>query len=155
MTTVKFDFLYRLASSQAGLETGSNFFIHGIPVPDFATYADHSVRRAQALGGVARHGFEVAVLTWELLSTGPAHYIQDLITQQEVIDGVGNAILFATVIKSTASSEGPEWVDISGRAHMPNWTPDRGGAGFVYSDVTLTINNATVVSNPSTVIGLT
>lgn len=150
---MKYSNLYfRIAGSQAGLEEGANFFILGIPEPDAANYNDHRVRRAQSTGGQARHGFAVLTLSWSELPSLGAYNLNRIITTKEASDGVGNALIYVTTVIALATGEAPIWVDLSGRAHLPTWTPLGKGAGWVYAGATLTLNNCTILAQPSTVV---
>lgn len=142
-----FSYRFRLATSEAGL---TNFFILGLPRPQLAQFSDHSARRPQDQGGVARLGYNVASLLFVRLSLRQARAIDALILAAEATGGSGNGTLYLTLPKTLASNV---WIDVSGIAERPDWAnlvdPDSDGRS--YANVELRLNNATIVNDPSTV----
>lgn len=138
---------YRLATTEAGLATGANFFILQLPRPDLVTYADHAARFPAGRGGESRQGFESVSLLWNRLSASQAATLRRIITAAEVTGGPGNGTLYLTLPKANASSG---WIDVSGIALMPEWVPE-GGEAQGYGNVLLRLNAVTVENDPSTV----
>lgn len=142
---------YRIALTQAGLETGANFFVRGLPRPDLPTFADHSERFPKSQGGESRQGYIVASLLWLQLSFDAAGVIRDLIEQAEVTGGHGLGTLYVTMPRTDARRIGVSWVDVSGYVAMPNWASLQGADGKAYENVILALNNCTLRAEPSTV----
>lgn len=139
---------YRLALTLAGLATGANFFILQLPRPDLVTYADHSARFPAGRGGESRQGFDNLSILWNRLSASQAATVERYIRAAEVIGGQGNGTLYLTLPKANAG--GTVWIDVSGVALMPEWTPEGSEAG-AYGNVLLRLNAVTVEAEPSTV----
>lgn len=141
--------LYRIASTLAGLETGY-FLALGLPMPDLPLFADFSTRRPQSTGGQARHGYDRASLFWNYLDSQQAYIIRALIDILETANGVGNATVYLTLPRTDGTKPGIGWIDVSGLAIMPEWTPVQRGHGVLYENVTLNLNDCTVEADPST-----
>lgn len=138
---------YRIALTQAGLESGANFFVRGLPRPDLPTFADFTERVPQSQGGEARQGYINGSLLWLRLDSGAAGVLRGLIEQAEA----GAGLLYLTVPRTDAKAIGPSWIDVSGIPIMPNWEGLQ-GSPFVYENVVLRLNNVTVLATPSTVM---
>lgn len=139
---------YRLATTEAGLSTGANFFILGLPPPNLPDYRDHAARFPAGRGGESRQGFESVSILWNRLSASQAATLRRLIEAAEVTGGPGNGTLYLTLPKANAGGVG--WIDVSGIALMPEWTPE-GGEAQGYANVLLRLNAVTVENDPSTV----
>jgi hypothetical protein len=142
------DHRYRLATTEAGLATGANFFILGLPRPDLVTYADHAARFPAGRGGESRQGFEGVSVLWNRLSASQAATLRRKIEAAEVTGGAGNGTLYLTL--PSANAGGLHWLDVSGIALMPEWTPE-GGEAQGYANVLLRLNAVTVENDPSNV----
>ncbi len=142
---------YRLATSLAGLTTGY-FFVIGLPEPQVPFYQPYSISIPQGLGGEGRHGYHNAFIQWDRLTRQQAFLIQNMISTVEVTLGVGQAVLYATMPRTDASSDGQAWIDISGKVKMPEWRTDNFTHGMIYQPVTLNFNNVTVENEPSAVL---
>jgi hypothetical protein len=142
------ELFYRIGVSSATLR---NLFARGLPLPQQAVYNDHTNRRPQGGGGQGRHGYNNADILWRRLTAEQANIIYELINTAETTGGQGNGTVWFTLLKTTAESSGPYWIDISGIAIMPEWSPTENGHGVAYENVTLRINNVTVENDPSTV----
>jgi hypothetical protein len=137
---------YRIATSQAGLESGANFFIRGIPRPDLAPFADFTQRFPQSQGGQTRQGNSNSSLFWSRLHFDAAGVLRGLIEIAEA----GSGLLYFTLPRQDAKHSGVSWIDVSARPVMPEWTPLE-EVLFIYENVTLRLNNVTVLATPSTV----
>lgn len=142
----KFPYRYRIATSEANLAKGANFFIRGLPPPDQCFVNEWSAERPVDQGGVARLGYKSVILQWLILTSKQRKSIEDLIDTMESTAGVGQAQPYLTVPISDL-----HWIDIYGYVAMPKWTPVSGSNGAAFEDVRLVINNYTVVNDPSTV----
>lgn len=137
---------YRIATTQAALETGANFFVRGLPKPELPTFADHSERVPKSQGGEARQGYINVSLLWLRLDSGQAGVLRGLIETAEA----GAGLLYLTVPRVDAKAIGSSWVDVSGIPIMPQWESLQGGL-WVYENVVLRLNSVVVLSTPSTV----
>lgn len=142
---------YRIATTQAGLEKGANFFVRGISEPDLVTFSDHSERKPQSTGGEARQGYTQVSILWNELTAVGARAIKELIESAEVTPGQGQGTLWLTIPRTDAPVTGVSWVDLSGTVIMPQWEPRQRARGLVYENVVLRLNNCTVAATPSTV----
>lgn len=139
---------YRIALTQAGLETGANFFVRGLPHPDLVTFADYTERVPKSQGSEARQGYINTSLLWLRLDSGAAGVLRGLIEQAEAAAG----LLYLTVPRTDAKFAGVAWVDLSGIPLMPQWDNLQGANGLAYENVTLRFNAVTVLATPSTVM---
>lgn len=140
--------LYRIASTLAGLETGW-FLAWKLPLPDLAQFSDYSTRRPQSTGGQARHGYNRATLFWNYLTSEQAYIIRDMIDTLETANGIGAATLYLTLPRTDGTKPGGGYIDVSGLALMPEWSPVRDGHGILFENVELVLNNVTVETDPS------
>jgi len=138
---------YRIALTQAALETGSNFFVRGLPKPDLVTFTDHTERVPKSQGAEARQGYINGSLLWLRLSMDAAGVLRGLIEAAEA----GTGLIYLTIPRVDAKHTGVSWIDISGIPIMPNWESLQGTI-FVYENVTLKYNAAIVLATPSTVM---
>lgn len=137
---------YRIATTQAALEKGANFFVIGLPRPDLVTFADHSERVPQSQGGEARQGYINTSLLWLRLDSGQAGVLRGLIEAAEA----GAGLLYLTVPRTDAKHTGVSWVDVSGIPIMPNWESLQ-ASPWTYENVTLKLNAVVILATPSTV----
>lgn len=137
---------YRIALTQAGLETGANFFVRGLPRPDLPTFKDYSERLPKGQGGESRQGYINASLLWLRLDSGAAGVLRGLIESAEA----GSGLIYLTIPRVDAKHTGASWIDLSGTPLMPNWENLQGGP-FIYENVVFEVNNCTVLATPSTV----
>lgn len=145
------DCLYRIATTQAGLETGY-FLAYDIPMPELVSFQPFTNRRPQSTGGQARQGYLFCTLLWSRLDAGQAYIIEALIEAAETTGGIGNGTLYLTLPRADASAGGVNWVDVSGIAVMPQWETEQQSHGQTYSNVQLRLNNVTVESEPSSAV---
>lgn len=143
--------LYRIATSQAGLETGY-FLARSLPIPELPTFQSFSTRRPQAAGGQARHGYKSCVLLWPRLTAYQANILYELIVEAETTYGQGSGVLFLTLPRVDASAPGMNWIDISGIAILPEFETELQSHGLTYPNVRMTLNNVTVLAEPSTAV---
>jgi hypothetical protein len=143
---------FRMATALADLAQGANFFVLGIREPTLAYFVDHVVRYSQSRGGQARQGYNQATLFWDELNPAEAAVIKAKIEAAEALTEPGNGTLYVTLPKNDASSHSPGWVDVSGVAVMPQWVPEQNSKGWIFSNVTLLLNNVTVETEPSSLV---
>jgi hypothetical protein len=136
---------YRIALTQAALETGANFFVRGLPRPELPTFADHAERVPKSQGGEARQGYSSVSLLWLRLDGGQAGVLRGLIEAAEA----GAGLLYLTAPRVDAKHSGASWVDLSGIPLMPQWESLQGGL-WVYENVVLRLNAVVILATPST-----
>jgi hypothetical protein len=139
---------WRIATTEAGL--ASNWFIGlGLPEPTQVEYNDHTTKNPQSEGGVAKHGYHNVKLLWTKLSPSQAWQIRSLV--DSAIAGA-TGTLFMTTTRLDGSNPGVDWIDISGRPDMSQITPEApiiGASGYSHNNITLTLNNVTVINDPA------
>jgi hypothetical protein len=134
----------RLATSQAGLLNGW-LNVLGLPEPSQPVKAASSQRVNLSDGGQALRGFESVTLFWDRLEFQQARVLRKL------VEDAGNNVLYVTADGGWDGSRGlGNYVDYSGRAHIPELVPVPSSDGLVYDSVTLFINNLAVVADPAT-----
>lgn len=148
---MKLQHYFRIGISETALATGW-FVALRLPIPEVAFYQSYSIRRPQGLGGEGRHRYHTAFLQWDELGMVAASYVKGLILQLEATAGTGNAVLFLTVPRTDASYAGSPWIDISGKVKMPEWKIEPWTQGKKYVSPTLSLNNVTIVNEPSTAL---
>lgn len=134
---------WRLATTQAGLEFGHVIYL-GVPRPT-VQFADFAQAQPQGDGGSKAVGYKSAVLTWQILSKSQLSTLSQLV--KEARDGTGT--IYATVTR-TSGQEIMQWIDISGLVAPLTVQPFQNGLNpYGVQSATLTINNVTILNNPS------
>lgn len=136
----------RLAITEANLTKGYVTFSWGLPKPDLPVYNDSSTRVATADGGLSLRGWPSVILTWNRLSPRQARTVRKLV--EDALDGGG--LLYATIDRSWAGvgAQG-DWIDVSGVPQLPQITPAGNTSGLAKDNVTLVINDLTIVNDPA------
>lgn len=145
------DCLYRISTTQAGLETGY-LLAYDIPMPELVSFQPFTNRRPQSTGGQARQGYKFCTLLWSRLTAQQANIIEALIEAAEVAGGSGNGTIYLTLPRADASAGGQNWVDISGTAILPQFETEQQSHGVTYVNVQLKLNNVTIVAEPSSAV---
>lgn len=141
----KDDLYWRIATSEADLEFGANFFIRGIPIPDNLVFTEFVVQEEAGLGGLHNHGYSRVVLTWLNLKQKEIGAIVDFTTSNPV---------YATVPNNTHSSRAYNWVDIQAVPVIRNQTGFKNGSrGMAIDAFELTFNDVVILNSPSTIVG--
>ena len=138
------DLGWRIASTEAGLQTGA-FFARGIPPPDVFEYRDYSERRPQSQGGQSRHGYKNTTLVWNSLDIKQSNALREVI--QAGIDDVGNVYL--TLDRSNGSASGRDWIDVYGKPQMPDFRPQPNSSGRLHGSVSFVLNAIVIVNDPA------
>ena len=133
----------RIATSEAGLATGA-LFARKIPKPQ-TFYRDHSSRSSQGEGGEARHGYLNVSLLWDTLTASQASALKAVITAAQ---GQSSGLMYLTIRRTDATNGDTDWIDVSGRPLMPEFQSSNDGR--IFRNVELTINNLTILNDPST-----
>lgn len=135
---------WRIASTEAGLQTGA-FFARRIPPPDNFEYKDYSVRVPQAQGGESRHGFKNITVFWEDLDIRQSQALREVI--QAGIDAVGDVYL--TLDRSNGTASGRDWIDVRGKPAMPDFLPQTNSSGQLHGSVKFFLNALVIVNDPA------
>lgn len=136
----------RLAITEAGLEKGSMLYAWRLPIPTLSLYNDHSTKIPLSDGGQALRGFASVSLTWDRLTWDQARTVRKLV--EDAIDGGG--LLYASVNRGWNRSGGADdWIDVSGKPHIPDGTAAGNTQGRVSDGVSLLLNALSVVNDPS------
>lgn len=134
-------------SLTADLSKG-NFFLRGIAAPTTTQYQGFSETLPQADGGQVQHGYKNLILTWVSVDANTVYIIK-----QFVNDCLNSTkTLYMTVPMNDGSKVGRTFIDVSGRPlpikveeiGVPEW-------GVAFNNMTLALNNITIVNNPSTI----
>jgi hypothetical protein len=56
-----------------------------------------------------------------------------------------------TIDRANGTGSGPDWIDVSGKPHMPDFDPSRfvGATNIVHQNMELFLNNLTIVNDPA------
>lgn len=143
---------WRIALSQAALETVGAMIYLGIPNPDGAPFAGHTTKQSQSEGGIARHGYLNMTLLWGVLDGQQGYELKT--TYVEVALATKPALLFMTVPIADGSTPGLAWKDVEFRPNLSNLTPTVPVMNFsqviTYANVTLELNNIRIVNETPT-----
>ena len=137
---------WRMTDTLADLER-SLLVRYGIPTPNQVQYKDHAKRVSQSEGGIARHGYRNLEVLWLKLDTCQADTVRDFCEAAKA----GAGLLYMTVKPLDGTSV--EWMDVSGRPNLSDIAPDSpivGARGYVHSNIKLTLNNVTVITEDPT-----
>ena len=140
--------LYRLATTELGLETGF-LYSHGVFKPSNG-YTAYSTKVASSVGGQNRAGFKND--TWQWLGLTPTQVFQ---ITQIVEDSLANfsGLIYATLPKANGENSGQSWVDVSAQVTYPEVLQVTGALnGLVLQSTILNLNNITIINDPSTVV---
>ena len=136
----------RLATSEALLAKGALVYAWGVPAPSLPIYNDHSAKALLSDGGQSLRGYASVSLTWDRLTWYQAYIIRKL--AEDAIDAGG--VLYATVNRAwNRKGMGSDWIDVSGKPHIPDGTPAGNTDGLLSDGFTLFLNNLTIESDPS------
>lgn len=145
--TVMSNLGWRVASTEAGLQTGA-FFARRIPPPNTFEYKDYTVRNPQSQGGQSRHGYKNITILWDVLTPKQANALRDVI--QAGLDDAG--YVYLTLDRSNGEASGRDWIDVYGRPEMPDFQPQApvaGADGIVYGTTSFFLNALVIVNDPA------
>lgn len=123
-----------------------NLFLLGIPPPTTPVYKEYAALVQQSQGGQSRQGYINVTLLWDTLTRQQGFKLKALV---EVALAAGS-LLYATVDYNDGTYGPGHFVDISGVPHPVVLEPAGNSQGLIYSNVTLFVNNCTIVNNPAT-----
>lgn len=135
---------WRIASTEAGLQTGA-LFARGIPPPDVFEYKDYSERRPQSQGGQSRHGYKNITVVWNRLDTKQSNALRAVI--QTGIDDAG--FVYLTLDRSNGTASGWDWIDVYGYPQMPDFRPIEDSSGRMHGSVNFVLNAIVIVNDPA------
>ena len=123
-----------------------NLYAQGLPPVNLGDYRTYSELVPQSQGGQARQGYINTRLLWDELD-----FLQ-FKTLTGIVDAAITAgAIYATVPKDDGTGLLNAFIDIHGIPIPLEHQPVSDARGVVYQNVTLTINNITVDTDPSTV----
>lgn len=122
-----------------------NFFLLGLPPPTTPVYRDESALVPQSQGGQSRQGYINITLLWDVLTRQQGVKLKSLV---DIVLTAGTE-LYATVDYNDGTYEAGHFIDIRGIPHPVVLEPAQSTQGLIYQNVTLFINNITVVANPA------
>jgi len=139
-------FKWRISNTLGGL-TRNLFIRYGIPTPSQVQYKDHTKRVSQGEGGMARHGYRNLEILWLKLDPCQADTVRDFYEAAKS----GTGLLYLTV--KPLDGRNVEWMDVSGKPDLSDIAPDSpiiGADGYMHSNIKLTLNNVTVITEDPT-----
>jgi hypothetical protein len=142
--------LFRISLTEAGLAKGL-FWVRGLPPPSVPPYRDHTVIVPKSDGSNREYGYKNVTILWDRMTMEAGYALQTLVEGARVAGG-GTGLLYLTILRGDGSGSGRDWIDVSGRPGRVVLTAappfNRQGPG-TYDNVTLIVNNLTIVNDPS------
>lgn len=145
--TIPYNIGWRIATALVDLPVGSAFFVRKIPPPTTAIYADHGEKVAHSEGGESRHGYRNIRIFWDVIDRNQASALRAVL--DDAVTNFGS-IVFLTLDRSNGEAGGEDWIDVSGRLHMPDFNPFANVRNRGYQGVELFVNNITIINDPAT-----
>lgn len=136
-----------MALTEAGLARGL-LWNKEIPIPSIAPYRDHTVIVGKSDGSNQEYGFRNITFSWDRLTALQGFYIRKIVNAARI----GTGILYLTIDRDDATRPGYDWIDVSGRPGRLVLTksgPRQRSGIDTFDNVTLTVNNLTIVNSPS------
>ena len=119
----------------------------GLPEPDLPVYADHASKVNLGDGGQSLRGSASASLTWRQLTGHQAWQLRLLIENALATAG---AELFMTIDKGWGNLGPPyAYIDVRGKPRIVDAPPISQSRATMRNNVTVFINNLTVVNDPA------
>lgn len=138
---------YRIALTEAGLSSGA-LMARGIPIPTVAPYKDHSVIVEKGDGSNREYGYKTVELMWDRLTAAQGRILYALV---ESARG-GSGLLYLTIDRADGNAPGQDWIDVYGRPGrlvLTGEAPLNRHGYSTHRNVSLNVNNLTVVNDPS------
>lgn len=123
-----------------------NLFALGLPPVNLPDYRTYSELVPQSQGSQVRQGYINTRLLWDDLD-----FLQFRTLTRITEAAITAGLIYATLPKGNGTALLNDFIDVSGVALPLEYQPVSNARGVMYANVTLTINNITVVSDPSTV----
>ena len=143
--------LYRIALTEAGLETGFLFSL-GIPRPS-SGFKDYATQLAQGNGGQKRVGYKNDVWPWAGQNSLTPTQASEICSVVEAALS-GDGVIYVTLPRANGQNAGQDWIDAYGVPSYPEIVTiqEANVNGRVLQSVTMRINNITVVNEVSTAV---
>jgi len=142
---------WRIATSEAGLATGS-FFVNKLPAPSTCFYQKTTVENPQSDGLQAVHGYQQTTLLWDVLNGYQYKTLKDVITLQSQ----AKSTIYLTIDRGDGSHSNPDWIDVFGYPYIQIAQSQEGpligryaGGSPDFRSVKLFLNNLTIRNDPS------
>ena len=139
---------WRISTTLAGLPNGG-MVVRGLGAPFQPEPKDHTTRKAQSEGGIARHGYKNYKLLYRDLDEVQANILRDLVAQAKA----GSGLLYLTALWWDQTNTVARWVDMSGRPEIEDMAPSppMHSLGILhYANVVLNLSNLTLENDPAT-----
>ena len=136
---------YRISNTEAGLAKGA-FFVRSIPPPSMDTYQPFSSIVPRSGGGDAAHGYSKLTIVWRTMSLNQYNRLKVLVNTTRP------GLVYVTFAIRDGSQPQGIFVDASGKAQFmqqSSASPMNLVGSPAVENVTLVINNITILNNPS------
>lgn len=136
----------RMARTEAGLARGL-LYLRGIAQPTFIQYRNFTEEVPQAEGGQLQQGYENVTIRWESANSKTTTFIRNIV--QDALDN--DKRLYLTIPWNNGRGQN-RWLNVYGIPHQidPEEEGRWGGTGIAYANVTLFVNNLTVLGEATT-----
>lgn len=124
--------------------TNQNLFALGLPPVNTSNYRTYSQIVPQSQGGATRQGYINIPILWDDM-TYNQFYTVFQINEAALTAGT----IYATIDKANGTGLVNSFIDISGKPQPLEYTVASNGRGIIYINVTLRINNVTVINDPA------
>lgn len=132
---------WRISTTLAGLSSG--FFIGlKLPPPDLPDFKPYSQLVPQSQGGLAEQGYISETVFWDFMD-----YSQ-LTTLTRIVEAATNSTLWMTIDRAHGYGLN-HFIDVSGIIQPLTFEPVSKGRGVIYANVSLTLNNITIINDPA------
>jgi hypothetical protein len=142
----RWDTLWRI-SPNATL-TNKHFYCWGLPTPKLGNslYREYTAKVPQAQGGESRQGY----INFKLVF--PPMNGQQIFILRYIIATAAGGPIYLTIDRANGQGVDSDFIDVSGYPSMPNFDYGPGSAGKFFPGVELTVNNITIVADPSAIL---
>lgn len=132
---------WRISTTLLGLSNG--FFIGlKLPPPDLPDFRPYSQLVPQSQGGQSEQGYISEVVFWDFMD-----YSQ-LSTLTRIVEAATNSTLWMTIDRAHGYGLN-HFIDVSGIVRPLTFEPVSRGRGVIYANVSLTLNNITIINDPA------
>jgi hypothetical protein len=146
MIADRWNYLWRISTTSS--LTNRHFFAYGIPAPDNILYKTFSERVPQSQGGETQQGYFNLQMEWDVLLPTQAYILRSLI--QTVL--TAGTDIYLTVDRANGQGFENDFIDIHGKATMPDFDSIPRTKNNAYAGVVWRVNNIAVDNDPSTVL---
>lgn len=132
---------WRISTTLLGLSNG--FFIGlKLPPPDLPDFRPYSQLVPQSQGAQSEQGYISEVVFWDFMD-----YSQ-LSTLTRIVEAATNSTLWMTIDRAHGYGLN-HFIDVSGIVRPLTFEPVSRGRGVIYANVSLTLNNITIINDPA------